>query len=123
MPGWHSRSAAHYGWRAPQRSGAKVPGAAQEKAAKPEEMGLQLVGTEVVENKIPASRLVMAVVDKVHAPLEDLKVRMQPARHRRAPNNDILRPEVLIPAHGEQWANSGMPGDAWSMVNDGRRSS
>ena len=92
----------------------------KKKAAKPEEMGLQLVGTDVVENKILASRLVMAVVDKVHAPLEDLKVRMQFLQGiEELPNNDILRPEVLILLMVEQWANSGMPGDAWSMVNDG----
>ena len=92
----------------------------KKKAVKSEEMGLQLVGTDVVENKILASRLVMAVVDKVHAPLEDLKVRMQYLQGiEELPSNDIFRPEVLILLMVEQWANCGMPGDAWSMVNDG----
>lgn len=91
----------------------------KKKAVKSQEMGLQLVGTDVVENKILASRLVMSVVDKVNAPLDDLKVRMQYLQGiEELPSNDILRPEVMILLMVEQWANSGMPGDAWGMVND-----
>lgn len=91
----------------------------KKKAAKSQEMGLQLVGTDVVENKILASRLVMSVVDKVNAPLDDLKVRMQYLQGiEELPSNDILRPEVMILLMVEQWANSGMAGDAWGMVND-----
>lgn len=91
----------------------------KKKAIKSQEMGLQLVGTDVVENKILASRLVMSVVDKVNAPLDDLKVRMQYLQGiEELPSNDILRPEVMILLMVEQWANSGMPGDAWGMVND-----
>jgi hypothetical protein len=32
--------------------------------------------------------------------------------------NDLLRPEVLVLLMVEQWANSGMPGDSWAMVNE-----
>ncbi|MFZ2308099.1 MAG: DUF1631 family protein [Rhodoferax sp.] len=84
-----------------------------------ESEGLQLVGTDVVENKILASRLVMAVADKVHAQLEDLRLRMQFLEGtEELPGHDLLRPEVLVLLMVEQWANSGMRGDSWSMVNE-----
>ena len=41
------------------------PPGKRKKSASSEVMGLQLVGTEVVENKILASRMVMAVMEKV----------------------------------------------------------
>ncbi len=89
------------------------------KQASLEVAGLQLVGTEVVENKILASRMVMAVMDKVNSQLEDLRLRMQFLEGtEELSGNDLLRPEVLVLLMVEQWANSGMPGDAWSMVND-----
>ncbi|MBI2747901.1 MAG: DUF1631 domain-containing protein [Burkholderiales bacterium] len=81
--------------------------------------GLQLVGTDVVENKILASRLVMAVAEKVHGQLEDLRLRMQFLEGtEELPNNDLLRPEVLVLLMVEQWSNSGMRGDSWSLVNE-----
>jgi hypothetical protein len=82
-------------------------------------MGLQLVGTEVVENKILASRMVMAVMEKVSSQLEDLKLRMQYLEGtEELASNDLFRPEVLVLLMVEQWANSGMPGDSWAMVNE-----
>jgi hypothetical protein len=91
----------------------------KKKAADPEVMGLQLVGTEVVENKILASRMVMAVMEKVNAQLEDLKLRMQFLEGTDdLAGNDLLRPEVLVLLMVEQWANSGMPGDSWALVNE-----
>ena len=92
---------------------------AKKKAASSEVMGLQLVGTEVVENKILASRMVMAVMEKVSAQLEDLKLRMQYLEGTdELASHDVLRPEVLVLLMVEQWANSGMPGDSWAMVNE-----
>jgi hypothetical protein len=91
----------------------------KKKAASSEVMGLQLVGTEVVENKILASRMVMSVMEKVSAQLEDLKLRMQYLEGtEELASNDLFRPEVLVLLMVEQWANSGMPGDSWAMVNE-----
>lgn len=91
----------------------------KKKAASSEVMGLQLVGTEVVENKILASRMVMAVMEKVSSQLEDLKLRMQFLEGtEELATNDIFRPEVLVLLMVEQWANAGMPGDSWAMVNE-----
>lgn len=91
----------------------------KKRQADPEVMGLQLVGTEVVENKILASRMVMAVMEKVNSQLEDLRLRMQFLEGtEELALNDLFRPEVLVLLMVEQWANSGMPGDSWAMVND-----
>ncbi|MCF8168674.1 MAG: DUF1631 domain-containing protein [Rhodoferax sp.] len=88
-------------------------------AAELEVAGLQLVGAEVVENKILASRMVLAVMEKVSAAFDDLKVRMRFLEGAEdLPSKDLLRPEVLVLLMVEQWANVGMPGDSWSMVND-----
>lgn len=80
---------------------------------------LQLVGTDVVENKILASRLVLRVMDKVSSELDDLRLRI---RHLEDADDldrhDILRPEVLVLILVEQWAASGMPSGSWPLIND-----
>jgi len=87
--------------------------------AKAESAGLELVGTEAVENKILASRMVMAVVEKVNAQLDDLRIRIQFLEGtEELGGNDLFRPEVLVLLLVEQWAQSGMPGDSWPTVNE-----
>ena len=84
-----------------------------------EDGGLSLVGTDVVENKILASRLVMAVTEKVSSELDDLRVRVKFLESRdELDGHDILRPEVLILLMVEQWSACGMPRDSWPMVNE-----
>jgi len=83
------------------------------------ENGFELVGTEVVENKIVASRLVLHVMDKVSLEFNDLRVRMKRLEGRQDLEDfDILRPEVLLLLMIEQWAIVGMPRDAWPLVNE-----
>ena len=80
---------------------------------------LQLVGTDVVENKILASRLVLRVMDKVNAELDDLRLRIRYIEDTAdLDRGDILRPEVLVLALVEQWAVAGMPSGSWPLVND-----
>ncbi len=91
----------------------------KKKSASSEVMGLQLVGTDVVENKILASRLVMAVMEKVNSQLEDLRLRMQFLEGtEELADNDLFRPEVLVLLMVEQWANCGMSGDSWALVTE-----
>ncbi|MDO8248561.1 MAG: DUF1631 family protein [Rhodoferax sp.] len=86
---------------------------------KTQEGGLELVGTDVVENKILASRLVLGVSEKVSAELNDLQVRIKFLQGSEdLEGHDILRPEVLVLLMVEQWANAGLPREAWSMVSD-----
>ena len=89
------------------------------KQANPDAGGLELVGAEVVENKILASRMVMAVMEKVNAPFDDLRLRMQRLQGvEDLDSMDLLRPDVLVLMMVEQWAFSGMPADSWLMVNE-----
>jgi hypothetical protein len=81
--------------------------------------GFELVGTEVVENKILASRLVLSVMEKVSSQLEDLRLRIKFLENtEELDGGDILHPEVLILQMVEQWASAGLPRDAWGLVND-----
>ncbi len=81
--------------------------------------GLSLVGTDAVENKILASRLVLAVVEKMGSDLDDLRVRVKTLENRDdLEGHDILRPEVLILLMVEQWSTCGMTRESWPMVND-----
>ena len=80
--------------------------------------GMELVGTDVVENKILASRMVLSVNDKVHAELDDVRVRLKYLEKiEDLDGRDLLRPEVLVLLLVEQWPKSGMPPDAWNMVS------
>ncbi len=79
----------------------------------------ELVGTEVVENKILASRLVLSVMEKVSGQLDDLRLRIKFLEGtEELESGDVLQPEVLILLMVEQWAAAGMPRDAWALVND-----
>ncbi len=81
--------------------------------------GFELVGTEVMENKILAARLVVGVMEKGSAEFNDLQLRLKLLEgsedlHR----HDILRPEMLVLLMIECWTKTGLPRDAWSLVNE-----
>src|SRR5450830_1069112 len=81
--------------------------------------GFELVGTEVVENRIIASRLVLSLMEKIGTELNDLLLRIKYLEGDQAqPGDDILRPDVLVLLMVEQWAKTGMPSEAWTMVNE-----
>lgn len=81
--------------------------------------GLQLVGTEAVENKIISSRLVLRVMDKVSTELDDLRLRIRFLENTdELDRADILRPEVLVLVLVEQWSAAGMPSGSWPLVNN-----
>ena len=86
---------------------------------KPLDSTFELVGTEVVENKIIASRMVLSVMEKVSSELNDLRLRIRQLEGAQDfEGHDILRPEVLVLAMIEQWAAIGMPRDAWPLVSE-----
>lgn len=85
----------------------------------PDAGGMELVGTDVMENKILASRMVLAVNDKVIGELDDLRVRIKHLENLEdLADRDLLRPEVLVLLMVEQWPRSGMSPDFWSRVSD-----
>jgi hypothetical protein len=80
---------------------------------------MTLVGTDEVENKIVASRLVLAVNDKVISELDDLRVRIKYLEDiEDLADRDLFRPEVLVLLLVEQWPKSGMSSDNWGMVSE-----
>jgi len=98
---------------------ALLPRATIDKSESDDLSGMSLVGTDVVENKILASRLVLRVMDKVSSELDDLRLRIRSLEDTdELDRHDILRPDALILILIEEWAASGMPTGSWPMVND-----
>jgi hypothetical protein len=83
----------------------------------PDADGMELVGTDVMENKILASRMVLAVNDEVIDELDDLRVRLKYLENlQELEGHDLIRPEVLVLLLVEQWPKSGMAAEAWGLV-------
>ena len=70
---------------------------------------LELIGDEVVEQKILSSRLSLAILEKATWELNELRVRMMHLEGgvEMAPE-DILRPEAVAQLLVEQWMSSGL---------------
>lgn len=103
-------------WQAASR-----PAAGKTSGLTLEEAGdrLELVGTEEVENKILASRLVLGVTEKVSSQLDDLRLRIRFLEGRdELAAHDILRPEVLLLPLVTQWGDSGMSREVWPWIHD-----
>ncbi len=82
-------------------------------------VALELLGTNVVENQIIASRLVMGMQEQVGAALQDLYLRIRYLEHRdELDAADLLQPEVLLLAIVTQWEQAGLPRAAWPLVNE-----
>jgi hypothetical protein len=80
---------------------------------------LELIGDEVVERKILASRLALAIREQASWELNDLRVRMQHLEGDEAlEGSDVLRPEALTQLIVEQWDKAGLSRDIWTMVHD-----
>ena len=80
---------------------------------------LELMGNEVMENQILASRLALRLLDFASWELNDLRLRVQylegiPELRKQ----DILRPEVIAQHLVEQWNLTPLPRYLWMMVQD-----
>ena len=81
---------------------------------KTQELSLELVATDEVENKIVASRLVMAVTEKVSSELNDLRLRIRYLDGTEDLDaRDALLPDVLLLLMIEGWPSARMPREAW----------
>ena len=79
----------------------------------------ELLGTDVVENRIIASRLALNLLEKASAEVQDLHLRIKFLEHRdELEGDDILQPETLLLAIVAQWDQAGLPRDAWPMINE-----
>jgi hypothetical protein len=79
----------------------------------------ELMGNEVMENKILASRLALRLLDSASWELNDLRLRIQSLEGvSELPKEDILRPEVLSQNLVEQWTLAPLSRELWLMVQD-----
>jgi hypothetical protein len=80
---------------------------------------LELIGDDVVENKILSSRLAMAVQEKAVWDLNDLKLRITHLEGgEELANEDVLRPEALAQTLIDQWSACKLPRETWVAVKD-----
>ena len=69
----------------------------------------ELIGDEVMENKILASRLALPLLDKVGEELNDLRLRMLEIEGtQELAHDDILRPEISTLLLVERWILVGL---------------
>ena len=79
----------------------------------------ELIGDDVVENKILSSRLALVILEKANWELNELRLRMQHLeRGDELPNEDVLRPEAVSQLLVEQWTSTGLPRQTWVLVQD-----
>ncbi|MBK0391240.1 DUF1631 family protein [Ramlibacter algicola] len=84
-----------------------------------EALNLELIGDDVVENKILSSRLALAIGEKATWQLNDLKVRMQHLENdEELSSQDILRPEAIAQHLVEQWSAAGLSRGSWQGAQD-----
>ncbi|MGY8904909.1 MAG: DUF1631 family protein [Burkholderiales bacterium] len=83
---------------------------------------LELMGDEVVSNKILSSRLSLAIMDKATWEFMDLRLRM--TRLENVPEmvgHDLLRTEVLAQVMVEHWIACGFGSDTWIAAQESFR--
>jgi hypothetical protein len=84
-----------------------------------EPSSLQLIGDEVVEQKILSSRLALSIQEKAAWELNDLRVRMQYLEGGdELQSADVLRPEALSQLLVEQWTAAELSRESWNLVQD-----
>jgi hypothetical protein len=91
------------------------------KATGPARLGsldLELIGDDVVEKKILASRLALAIQEKATWELNDLRVRMQHLEDAELDSADVLRPEAVAQLMVEQWTAADLSQQSWTLVKD-----
>ena len=79
----------------------------------------ELMGDEIVENKILASRLALRILDKATWELNDLMLRIRKLENiDDIDKQDVLRPEALAQLVVESWMVAGLTQDAWISVQE-----
>ena len=79
----------------------------------------ELIGNDVMEDKILGSRLALRLLDFVSWELNDLRLRVQNLEATAELNKqDIFRPEVLAQHLVEQWTQALLPREGWMQVQE-----
>ena len=85
----------------------------------PTALRLELIGDEVVETNILASRLAQVIHDKASFELSDLRLRIQHLEGTsELDSKDVLKPETLARLLVEQWLAAGLSRELWSRIQD-----
>ena len=79
---------------------------------------LELVGDEVVENKIIASRIAMTVMETVAPALYALRIRLKALGEPDWQERDLLRPETVSLILVECWLKVGLARDDLQLCNE-----
>ncbi len=80
---------------------------------------LELMGEEVMEQKILASRLALRLLDFASWEFNDLRLRIQSLEGTtELDKGDILRPEVMAERLLEQWIGVGLMRELWMKVQE-----
>lgn len=82
--------------------------AAPAPASVPPPLSFELLGDDVVENKILASRMALAMGESTGAAFETLRLRLQLVEGRELASDDILRSEFVCLRLVEQWMACGL---------------
>jgi len=78
--------------------------------------GLELVGDDVVENKIIASRIALTVMEEVATEFDALRLRMRSLEQTELAPTDMLRPEAVSLKLVEAWLKVGLSRDDLQMA-------
>jgi Protein of unknown function (DUF1631) len=79
----------------------------------------ELMGNEVMENKILSSRLSLRILDKATWELNDLLLRVRQLDNlEEVDRQDILRPDTTAQVMVESWMTAGLTREAWLSVQD-----
>ncbi|SFV01536.1 Protein of unknown function [Polaromonas sp. YR568] len=98
-------------------AGARTISAANSPARFLDSGKFELMGNDVMEDKILASRLALRLLDFASWELNDLRLRIQSLESiAELHKQDILRPEVLAQHLVEQWSLASLPREVWLTV-------
>jgi len=79
---------------------------------------LELLGTEVVENKIIASRLALNLMEKNAQVVNDLRKRLKFLNNDQPLHaSDIIQPETIFLHLVEQWEAAGLSRESWQLAS------
>lgn len=95
---------------------ADVAKPATARAAQPR--SFELLGDDVMENKITATRMAAAVLEQVSLQFDAVRQRTQTLEGDAPPAQDILRPESVCLVFVEQWVQAELPREQFQAVQE-----
>jgi Protein of unknown function (DUF1631) len=82
-------------------------------------LSFELMGNDIVENKILSSRLALRILDKATWELNDLTLRVRQLENvTEFDKQDLLRPESCAQLVVESWLGAGLTREAWMSVQE-----